>query len=219
MVSLYFGLPGCGKTTYATAIAVNEQKRIEKKRSRYKYVYTNFPVFYDGIYQVSSRDLGKVLIQDALIIIDEASLVADSRDYKTFSHEMKEFFLLHRHFRCDICLFTQQWDAVDKKIRVITDHVYYVHKGAFRRWISYADVIPYGIIIPDKKDNSDKYGEIIQGYCRGSLFQRVFAKRIRRRRYYKYFDTYIIPDGYQEKDKLSWLQILQESDQKKGEEV
>lgn len=219
MVSLYFGLPGCGKTTFATSLAVNEQKRIEKGRSRYEHVYTNFPVFYDGVLQVSSRDLGVKGIYNSLVIIDEASLVADSRDYKKFSFEMKEFFLLHRHFRCDIVLFTQQWDAVDKKIRVITDHVYYVHKGAFRRWISYADIIPYGIIIPDKKDNSDKYGEIIQGYCRGSLFTRIFAKRIRRKKYYKYFDSYITPD-YEPLEKKEWMTLVKElqNEQKKGED-
>lgn len=215
-VSLYFGLPGSGKTTYAAAIAVRTQKLIEKGRSRYQRVYTNFPVFYDGIFQISSRDLGKITIHDALVILDEASLVADSRDYKTFSHEMKEFFLLHRHWKCDIILFTQQWDAVDKKIRVITDKVYYVHKGAFRRWISYANVIPYGIIIPDKKDNSDKYGEIIQGYCRGNFIQRVFARRIKRKKYYKYFDSFITPE-YKENNNKTWIDLI--NDQKKGEEA
>ena len=215
-VSLYFGLPGSGKTTYAAAIAVRTQKLIEKGRSLYQRVYTNFPVFYDGIFQISSRDLGKITIHDSLVILDEASLVADSRDYKTFSHEMKEFFLLHRHWKCDIILFTQQWDAVDKKIRVITDKVYYVHKGAFRRWISYANVIPYGIIIPDKKDNSDKYGEIIQGYCRGNFIQRVFARRIKRKKYYKYFDSFITPE-YKENNNKTWIDLI--NDQKKEEEA
>lgn len=203
MVSLYFGLPGAGKTTFGTYLAVQEQKRIEKGISRFKYVFTNWPVAYPGIYKVSAMDLGKVDIQEALVIIDEASLVADSRDYKKFSQEMKEFFLLHRHFRCDVVCITQQWDSVDKKIRVITDHVYYVHKGVFRRWISYASPIPYGIIIPDQKDNSDKYGEIIQGYCKAPFWQRIFAKRIRRKKYYKYFDSYNCPK-YRPNKMLQW---------------
>ena len=41
------------------------------------------------------------------------------------------FFLLHRHYKSDIIIFTQQWDGLDKRIRVITDRVYYVYKGAF----------------------------------------------------------------------------------------
>ena len=217
MVSLYFGLPGSGKTTYATAIAVQEQKRIEKGSSSYKHVITNFPVFYEGICRVSSRDLGKYDITDCLVLIDEASLVADSRDYKSFSHEMKEFFLLHRHDFCDVVMFTQQWDAVDKKIRVITENVYYVHKGAFRRWISYADRIPYGIIIPDKKDNTEKYGEIIQGYNRGTWIQRVFAKRIRRRKYYKYFDSYLRPER-PPFEYVTWMSLIRDDD-KKAEQV
>lgn len=212
MVSLYFGLPGSGKTTFATAIAVQEQKKIDQKKSPYQYVWTNFPVFYPKIYQLDVETLGKYNYNNALIIIDEATLMADSRDYKTFSYNMKRFFLLHRHFKCDIVLFTQQWDAVDKKIRVITNHVYYVHTGAFRRWISYANIIPYGIIIPDKKDNSEKYGEIIQGYCRGNIFQRIFSKRIGRRKYYKYFDSYITPD-LPDPEYTEWY-----IDQKKGED-
>lgn len=193
VVSLYFGLPGAGKTTFGAALAVREQKLIEKHQSQFKYVFTNFPIAYPGIYKVSARDLGKVDVSDALVVLDEASLIADSRDYKTFSHEMKLYFLLIRHFHCRCILLTQQWDAVDKKIRVITDSVYYVHKGAFRRWISYASPIPYGIIIPDKKDNTEKYGEIIQGYCKAPLLQRIFAPRIRRSKYYKYFDSYDRP--------------------------
>lgn len=203
MVSLYFGLPGSGKTTYLASIGVNEQKRIQQHRSIYKHVYSNFPINYPGIIKISAKDLGTIQIEDGLVLIDEASLVADSRDYKKFSNEMKEFFLLHRHFGVDVVIATQQWDAVDKKIRVITDHVYYVHKGAIRRWISYADIIPYGIIIPDRKDNSDKYGEIIQGYCRGNLFQRFFAKRIRRSRYYKYFDSFDRPQ-YNPNPMVTW---------------
>lgn len=194
-VSLYFGLPGSGKTTYATYLAVRTQKRIGSKRCHYQYVYTNFPVGYDGILKLDTNDIGKYNIHDALVIIDEATLMADSRDYKSFNYNMKSFFLLHRHFRVDIYLFTQQWDGVDKKIRVITDRCYYIHKGFIRRWITYCQRIPYGIIIPDKKDlDSKSLGEIIQGYCKPSLLIRMLSPRIKRKLYYKYFDSFEVPE-------------------------
>ena len=194
-VSLYFGLPGAGKTTIATYLAIREQKNIEKGKSKYTSVYTNFSVFYPGIRKLDTDWLGVLLIENALLIIDEVTLVADSRDYKSFSLEFKNFFLKHRHCEVDIYLFAQQWNGYDKKIRDITDRVYYVHKGTIRRWITYANRIPYGILIPKKGDTeSDKYGEIVQGYHRGTWIDRMLAFRIKRKFVYKYFDSFDRPE-------------------------
>ena len=52
------------------------------------------------------------------------------------------------------------------------------------------------IIIPDKKHNADSggLGEIIQGYCKPSILTRtVFARRIYRPKYYRYFDSFMRP--------------------------
>lgn len=59
-------------------------------------------------------------------ILDEISLFADNRDYKSFAHDLKQFFILHRHYHCDIIWFTQQYDGVDRKIRELTTCLYYV---------------------------------------------------------------------------------------------
>lgn len=195
MVKLFFGLPGCGKSTLLAAFAVKEAKRISRGRSPYKYVYSNVPVDYPGITLIKNTWIGRFDLSNALILIDEATLFADSRDYKSFSQPYKQFFLLHRHYHCDIFLFTQQWDGVDKKIRVITDRVYYVTKNKlfFRSWTKCMR-IPYGIIIPDsKKSSGEKLGEIIQGYSKPPFLIRLFSMRIYRPRYYKYFDSFEAP--------------------------
>lgn len=194
-ISMYFGLPRSGKTTFATAIAVREARRIKRGISRYKAVYTNYPVTYEGVYKINpAEDLGSYEITDSLILIDEATLVVDSRDHKNFDKRLRSYFFLHGHWRCDIILFAQQWDGVDKGIRVCTDRVYYVHKGRYFRGISYAMPIPYGIIIPDpKKSDSEKLGEIVQGYCKPNILKRLFSPRIIRRKYYEYFDSWDRP--------------------------
>lgn len=197
-VSLFFGLPGAGKTTIMASLAY---KTLKAKKPKYEHILSNVdfgckPPF-DRVTYINANDLGKYEgFENSLILIDEASLEWDSREYKNFSKEKVQFFLLHRHWNCDIVLFTQQWDAVDRKIRVITDRVYYVYKGMFTGfWISKYYRIPYGIIIPDsnKKQSGEKLGEIVQGYCKPNVFQRIFCHRVFRPRYYRYFDSWQRP--------------------------
>lgn len=192
MVSLYFGLPGCGKTTLLTSLAL---KAVKDKK--YRNVYSNVPLKIFGVTYINNDCIGKYALEDALILIDEATLYADSRDFKSFSKDKVTYFLEHRHFNVDIVLFTQQWDGVDRKIRVITDRVYYVYKGwLLGRWFTRYYKIPYGIIIPDAKDGSQKLGEIVQGYCRPNFLIRLFSPWLYRPQYYKYFDSWIRPTGF-----------------------
>lgn len=184
-VSLYFGLPGCGKTTFLTFLALKAVRS-----NKYLHVYSNVALNIPGICFIDNDCIGQYELRDCLLLIDEATLFADSRDFKNFSKKRLEYFLEHRHRNADIILFTQQWDGVDRKIRVITDRVYYVYKGIFTgKWISSCYKIPYGILFPDKK-NGEKLGEIVQGYSKPPFFIRLFATRIYRPKYYKYFDSW-----------------------------
>lgn len=197
-VSLYFGLPGAGKTTLMSYHA----KRAAKQR-RYKNVYSNVRLAIPGVCYVDNDCIGKYNLEDCLLLIDEATLFADNRAYKEFTKDKLSYFLQHRHYGADINLYTQQWDGVDRKIRVITDRVYYVYKGLFlgKFFTSYYR-IPYGILIPSKKDNGEKLGEIVQGYCKPPLLVRMFAKRLFRPFYYRYFNSFErpylppLPDNY-----------------------
>lgn len=188
MISLYFGLPGCGKTTLMVSHAIKGLKK-------YTHVYCNTPINVEGVIYVSNEEIGFKQLENGLLLIDEASLFADSRDYKNFQKEQVRFFLLHRHYGLTIELYTQQWDAVDRKIRVITDKVYYMWKPKIFSWVSKYYRIPYGIIIPDpkKQQGGEKLGEIVQGYSKPPLLSRLFAHRLRRRKYYKYFDSWSAP--------------------------
>lgn len=198
-ISLYFGLPGCGKTTWLTAIAYKALKK-----GLYRNVYCNVHLNLPGITYIDNECIGKYELADCLLLIDEATLFADSRDHKNFTKGQISYFLEHRHRHADIVLFTQQWDGVDRKIRVITDRVYYVYKGFLTgKWISSCWRVPYGILFPDPKKTGEKLGEIVQGYSKPPFLSRVFARRLWRPKYYKYFDSWeldpfpALPDKYQ----------------------
>lgn len=190
-VKLFFGLPGAGKTTLMCSMAL---KGVKDKR--YKNVYGNVRMAVEGYTYIDNDCIGVYDLSDCLLLIDEATLFADSRAYKSFDKGKLEYFLEHRHFNADVCLFTQQWDGVDRKIRVITDRVYYVFKGFwFGRWFTSYYRIPYGIIIPDphKNQGGEKLGEIIQGYCKPNILVRLFSPKLYRPKYYKYFDSWERP--------------------------
>ncbi len=189
MISGFFGLPGVGKTSFLAKIAYLENRRIKRGKSKYKQVYSNF--WCDGCFRLSFRDLGKYDISDSLILIDEITLEADSRDFKSFTQQLKQFFVLHRHYNCDIVYFTQQYDGLDKKIRDLTFDLWHVRKlGCFtmaRRIYRCLDI------------NKDSH-EIVQGYRFPGMIETLlsflfpFVFRIRRwcfrPRYYKYFDSW-----------------------------
>ena len=89
-----------GKTTVLAAIAQQELQRIRLGKSSYSYVLTNF--YCRGTEEFNPIDIEKYRLKRCLILIDEITLVWDSRQFKNFPDYAKEFFTLHRHTRCDI---------------------------------------------------------------------------------------------------------------------
>lgn len=210
MITLFFGLPGCGKTTMLVQQAIIGLKK-------YSHVYSNVPLKLEGVIWIDNECVGKYDFGDnSLILIDEASDFADSRQHRNMQQSLVSYMNQHRHYKVDIMFFNQGWDSLDIKIRRITNKVYYIYKSPILNFLfgvsSYYPV-PYGILIPKKGDTSStKYGEIVQGYYKPGLFTRLIAGGwINRKRYYKWFDSWYhvtlppLPQQYIERSKKIWI--------------
>lgn len=187
MVTGYFGVPGCGKSTFLAMLAQKELKRIKRGRSKYRFVLTNFPV--QGCYQVDINKLGLYDIENCLILFDEITLDADSRDFKSFPIHIKNFFTLHRHTGNDIVYFCQDYSRVDKTIRNVTFDLWYIRSSVFPilRQFSSAKRIYRNI-------NINEYtSELTLGYRFAKLSEILFSSSKRicfRPKWYKYFDSF-----------------------------
>lgn len=186
MITCFFGLPGCGKSTLLAKLAFKELKRIKKGKSKYVRVLSNY--FIRGCSVLDFDMLGKYDMSNSLILIDEISLDADSRDFKSFSKPLKQFFILHRHYGCDIIYATQQYDGVDRKIRELTQNLYYMKKAGP---LTYATAIYRKITITEDS-------EIKMGYVLPKLIKIISDIRHTmifcfRPKYYKLFDSFDAP--------------------------
>lgn len=187
MVTGFFGVPGVGKSTLLVKIALTELNRIKKGKSQYKHVLSNFPIA--GCEMVRFEDLGKFEISDSLIIFDEISMDADSRDFKSFPKNVRNFFILHRHFNNKIVYATQDFEKVDKCIRALTFDLWYLSSPVMPVLRNYtiAKRIYRNINI------NEFTSELTMGYRFAKFLEIIFNKckiAVWRPRYYKYFNSY-----------------------------
>ena len=183
MIRGYFGVPGCGKTTLLTKEGISK-----KNKKKYENIYTiNFEC--SGTTPITFSDLGKYKIKDSLILIDEITMSADNREFKTFPKEIRDFFILHRHLGCDIIYATQNFENVDKKIRDLTHDLWYMSKSV----VPILNKFTTAKRIYRNININENTSELTLGYRFCNFLESIFAsnfKIILRSKYYKYFDTW-----------------------------
>lgn len=188
MITAFFCPPGGGKTTCLSILAQRHLKKIEKGRSPYKHVYTNFPC--KGTERISVADLSRYYISNSLILLDEVTLELDSRSWKNTPQGLIEFLILHRHLGCDLIYCVQDWSRCEKSLRELTVALFFLYRSPlpfFNRWVTAKQIFR-------KLDINEHSSELTLGYRFSDWKDRLFNKAVYRRFYlpsgWKYFDTF-----------------------------
>lgn len=178
---LIFGKQGSGKTTLLVKWMIRDLKRGYT-------VYTDIPdIQIKGVRQFDTLDLSNsVPPPKSAIYLDEVGLSFDSRKFKTFPDGLRDFFALHRHYKCKIVSASQSFD-VDKKIRDRT------HKLYLQTTICGVIGITRPILRSITLTEASSQGEsrIADQLKFGSIFSWKFTWMPR---YSRYFDSFAAPE-------------------------
>lgn len=172
-----WGLPRSGKTTFlaAAATATLQGKKFMRLKP-HDMVLSNFPL--EGCNKLNPYDIGKVDIQNSLLLIDEISSFFDSRNWKTFPEHIRTWFQLHGHYNCDVIFCSQYWSDADARLRNLAER-YYLLEPSFIPHVSFVKPIDRYLGVVD--------GQIQDTYTIGSPLSWT---PIFRWKYYQLFDSY-----------------------------
>lgn len=187
MICTYFGSPGVGKTTLAC-------KKAKMNHKRYANTYCNFYNTVPGCGTADLHDLGEWSFPDSsYIAVDEAGIEYNNRAYKKLNQTTIAWFKKHRHYKCDVDVFSQSWDDMDVTIRRLSNQLWYMYK--IGPWTLCRRV--YKRVTVDKTTQ-----QIIDGYKMAhmlwlliwplqwcGIFDKKFTLTFRPF-YYKYFDSW-----------------------------
>lgn len=142
---MIFGKKGSGKNTLLTKWAI--------KYNRLGYhVYSDSEIF--NTYKLDTDWIGKYdFPKNSVLLIQEAGMTWDNRNFKSFPEEVRDFFKLQRHKSVIVVLASQSFD-VDKKLRDLTDEMYLITN--FMRIFSIAKRINKKITIQKAENNDNK---------------------------------------------------------------
>lgn len=194
MIIGIFGKPRSGKTTYAAMIArknyVKLQRSIKHNRpfKGYPVIYCTDPSIQHTI-TITYEDLGKWRpTQGSLIILEEAGVGLNNRDFKKLSRDATYLFATCGHNNVDIIWSSQTVD-VDLKLKSRTHIIYLCRKlGNF----SILNLIKFSVDVDNETHSLDDFyfkpSNIVERL--GDLIFRR-TKIIFRPKWYKYFNSFI----------------------------
>lgn len=186
--TMVVGKKGSGKTTWMV-------KLIYKHLKRGWRVYSNIDI--PGVYCFDPKDIGKYTFpRNSVVLIDEANLFWDNRNWKTTAVELIEWFRYQRQYKVKLYMFSQTFD-LDTKLRSLCDDLYLV-KNVARVFCWCKRIRKY----PDLKQadgggsgNGDSEARIVDMIKYDTIWLAPFGSRylVWIPRWSKYFKTYNPP--------------------------
>lgn len=143
IIILYSGTPGSGKSYYATK-KIYDMNKIKKivisnfavKNLRYPDLFFYVPtekLSIDFLIDFNKKFLKSNCESQALLVIDECSLIFNSREFRSSDrNDWLKFFSLHRKLGYDVILISQMDRAIDRQIRGNIEYHY-----NFRRLLNF----------------------------------------------------------------------------------
>lgn len=177
---MVFGKKGSGKNTLLTKWSI-------KYNRLGWHVYSDSEIF--NTYKLDTNWIGKYdFPRKSVLLVQEAGMTWDNRNFKSFPEEVRDFFKLQRHKEVMVVLASQSFD-VDKKLRDLTDEMYLITN--FMRIFSVAKRINKKITIQKASDTdkqtTDQASFLTESYSFDLPF---FWKFTYIPRYIKYFNSF-----------------------------
>lgn len=198
MIDIYFGNPGCGKTTEAVKLSLTALRKRKRFKKVYDYAYCNFEQTAPKVKSCTLTDLGLwTFPQRSFVNMDESGIEYNNRFYKTLPKHTIQWFKLYRHYRIDLAFFSQSWEDMDVTIRRLADRLW--HMRRIGPWTLIRRVYKYTMV-------DETTHQIIDGYKMASWLWLlvlplqwlgivpVHFRLTFRPFYYRFFDSYSVPN-------------------------
>lgn len=185
MYRLFFGSPGCGKTTLAVAMILKDRKR---KHPQYDFHYANFNTSIARKCDLNA--LGEwTFPEHSYVACDESGVEYNSRMFKKLPAATMEYHKEHRHYKIDIDFFSQSWHDTDLVIRDLVEEVWHLKK--IGPWTLCRRIKKRVDIDEEKHQPADMYYKVklIKRFLPFPFNDFSFFV-IFRPKYYKYFNTH-----------------------------
>lgn len=178
-VRIFFGKPGSGKTSFASAFVY---KRLKSNLP----VWSNVPI--KGAFKLSVKDdIGAFQMDNGYLIVDEAGIDYNNRQFgkgKGMSQEQIEWWKIIRHYHMVADIFSQSYDDMDVTLRRLASDLFLIKRS----------LIPHMFLCKRirRKTAVDEFThQIIDEYRMGIPVLDTY--RIYGKRYWKFFDSYDAP--------------------------